>query len=168
MRNRIAFFAAPLLLCAACSKAPPPTRATDVGPWSSASARIDIARFGVNTPRADGRACWTTRFSVDVREKTMHIETCIDDDPITRDVTLTDEDARTIGFALSAMREAPRTSACNASSTYLVQIYDEPRTLSHFIDGASACYSGDMRTIDRGTLEAVFATLGSIDPAARS
>jgi hypothetical protein len=165
MRNVIASLA-PLLLCAACSKAPPPSPAATAasGPFSDASARIDVTRFGVNAPRADGRACWTARYSVNLRDKTMHVETCVDDDPIARDVKLTDADVRTVRAALAGLRESS-AGKCDASSTFLAQIYDDPRKQSDFVDSGNACHAGDMRTLDRGTLEAVFATFASIEPS---
>ena len=168
--HRIAFAVSALALCASvgCSK-PSSSSASASGPWTPASKHIEVSRFGVNAPRADGRACWTASYSVDLQDKTLHVDTCLDDDPISRDVTLSAADVRRIESSLAALRDgASKSKDCDASSTFLVQIYDEPRKLSHFIDSGNACHAGDMGTLERGSLEGLFATLAAIDSSGRS
>lgn len=167
---------AALVACASsmgCSKSAPPAPKpaaapqSAAAPWSSTSAGIEIGRFGVNEPRADGRACWTAKYSLDIASRTLHVETCTDDDPIARDVTLTAADIQKIETSLAALRESNATSCDDKGSTFLVQIHDQSRKLSHYTD-SSNCHKGDMGTIDRATAEALFTTLASIEPASRS
>jgi hypothetical protein len=171
---------AALVACASvgCNKSAPPAPAARAEvaaaatstPWTNTSNGIEIGRFGVNEPRADGRACWTAKYSISIGAKSLKVETCVDDDPIVRDVTLTDADIRSIQTSLAALRDAPTATAkCDsAGSTYLVQIQDQSRKVSHYTDSANTCHAGDMGTIDRTTLEALFSTLTAIEPSARS
>lgn len=170
-------FAAALVACASsigCSKSTPPAPTpaaapqAAASPWSSTSSGIEISRFGVNDPRADGRACWTAKYSLDVAKRTLHVETCTDDDAIARDVTLTAADIQKVQTSLATLRESSPAKCDEKGSTFLVQIYDQSRKLTHYTDSSNGCHRGDMHTIDRATAEALFATLASIEPTSRS
>lgn len=175
--NRLAFVVPAIVALAAsigCSKPAPPAparvepAAVAQTPWSSASTWAEVTRFGVNEPRADGRACWTARYAINVAKRTLHVETCIGDDPVARDVTLSDADLAKAMSALASLRQTS-SSTCDAKgSTFLAQIYDRPNTLSHYTDAANGCHAGDMTTLDRKGLESLFATLASIEPTSRS
>ncbi len=178
IRRASGFALLALVACAAsvgCSKSSPasvatPQAAAAVAPWSSTSSHIELTRFGVNVPREDGSACWTAKYSLGADERTLHVETCVDDDPIVRDLTLADADVQRIHVALAALRETSGAPAkCDdKGSTFLVQIYDESRKLSHYTDSSNTCHKGDMGTIDRTTLEALFTTLAATEPSSHS